>query len=505
MNRPSLGGFVKTIRALIIIAATAFLFVHVPWPTVGAQSNQNSGQHPEVSNLRSFSRLVVVDVVVMDNGHPVRGLSKDVFQIFEKGHEQTIAGFEEHASAGRSEVQKPLSLPPHTYSNQVVPADTVNVLLLDALNTTVTDQQSLRAEMLNYIKNITPGIPIGIFTLGSRLRLVQGLTSDSSLLVAALNGRPSHPSPLLQEQNDSSSPTLQADASEQPLNRLLEFQTETAAIQAGLSVQITLDAFKQMARYLNGVPGRKNLIWFSGSFPLSLGPDTSSGNSFSGQRGYSEALQQVANDLAAARVAVYPVDARGLMPESLFSAANSNSSYGAAAPRSRGKGRAQPGGPGAFARDHSRFLEQTTGEHDSMKQIAEETGGTAFYSTNGFKEALAAALEEGANYYTLTYAPDDKKFDGKFRSVAVKISRGDYHLAYRRGYFAAAPAVHSPRDANALLDPATPGIQRGAPPSSQLLFTARVLPATSLARVQPGAAGLMAAKLKGPLQRYLVD
>ncbi len=39
-------------------------------------------------------------------------------------------------------------------------------------------------------------------------------------------------------------------------------------------VAITLSAFQQLARYLSGYPGRKNVIWVSGSFPIVLFPDS---------------------------------------------------------------------------------------------------------------------------------------------------------------------------------------------------------------------------------------
>ncbi|MBZ5534055.1 MAG: VWA domain-containing protein [Acidobacteriia bacterium] len=488
----------------VVTMATAILACLFCGAASAQRSNRTTDQ-AESPRWRSYSRLVVVDVVVSDGHAPVKGLSKEAFEVFEKGREQTITGFEEHTIANQSQAEKARPLPPHTYSNQLARTESINILLLDALNTPVSDQRALRVEMADYLRSIPAKAPIAVFTLVSRLRLLHGLTADTASLLAALNGAksPASPSPLLEDQNGSDASVMQADAAEQPLQLLEQFETETTAIHTDLRVQITVDAFKQIARYLSGIPGRKNLIWFSGSFPLSLEPSESSDDRFRGQRVYSDDLRQVGNDLAAARVAVYPVDARGLMPETLFSAAALNSAYGTSTPRSSGRGRALPGGPGAFVHDHSQFLRQTDAEHNSMKQIAEETGGAAFYSTNGFKEALAAALEDGANYYTLTYSPDNKSFDGRFRNITVKLSSGNYRLAYRRGYFARVPELHNPKDADALLSPYNPGIQLGAPPSSQVLFRIRVLRADATSRVQAGPAGLI--KQTGQVERYLLD
>jgi uncharacterized protein YqjF (DUF2071 family) len=71
-----------------------------------------------------------------------------------------------------------------------------------------------------------------------------------------------------------------------------------------------------------------------------------------------------------------------------------------------------------------------------MNQIAEFTGGHAFYDTNGFDQALHAATEDGANYYTLSYSSSNTKFDGRLRKIHVKVARRGLHLSYRRDYFA---------------------------------------------------------------------
>jgi hypothetical protein len=141
-----------------------------------------------------------------------------------------------------------------------------------------------------------------------------------------------------------------------------------------------------------------------------------------------------------------------------------------------------------------------------MQELAQDTGGRAFYDTNGIKDALARAIENGENYYTLAYIPDDAKFDGKFRKIQVKLPQQNLQLAYRQGYFAESSTAHS---SNALLSPSEGAIQRGAPPSSQIPFKVRVLPSDDPSlkelKSQPGPAGLMAEKLHSPVKRYWID
>jgi VWFA-related protein len=534
----------KLSRAFFPIVLTAFLTSVLglsaqdsapPPPPAQASSQQSTQAAPQSGNpaIRTASNLVVVDVVVSDDGKPVKGLQQQAFHVFEDGREQTIKVFEEHNSVNSSQIRKPLVLPPNTYTN--LPESSVtsaaNVLLLDALNTPMKDQMYVRKQMMEYLKNIPAGTRIAIFTLASKLRIVQGFTTDSTPLLAALGDKRNLPraSPLLADPDDSTQSNLvtgmqDIGASALAIASLQQFQADEAAFQIDMRVQYTLDAFKQLAAYLGSVPGRKNLIWFSGSFPLNLDPDATLPDAFSVMRQYSDQLKATSDLLAASRVAVYPVDARGLFTAPMFSAANQGANYSGVshgtssmggAPPSPGThagGAARPRNPGstsnpnAFARDSSKFFQSTAAEHATMQELAQDTGGRAFYDTNGIKEALANAIENGENYYTLAYVPDDAKFDGKFRKIQVKLPERNHQLAYRQGYFADAPSAHS---SNALLTPSSSAIQRGSPASSQILFKVRVLPSDDAALKglvsQAGPAGLMADKLTGTVKRYWID
>lgn len=521
-------------------------------PPVHAPTSETKTASPQTAGLtiRSASSLVVVDVIVTDDGKPVKGLQKQAFQVSEDGHEQAIKIFEEHNSANASQIQRMPPLPPNTYSN--FPESTVttaaNVLLLDALNTPLKDQAYLRQQMIEYLKTVPDGTRIAIFTLASRLRIVQGFTSDRAPLLAALNDKRNAPgeSPLLSDPNDATltnpvNGMQDIGATAQALASLKEFQADQAAFQIDLRVQMTMDALQQLAEYLGGIPGRKNLIWFSGSFPLNLDPDlslndnsslsgarggssrTTSGGEFSVAREYSEQLKQTSELLTASRVSVYPVDARGLFTASMFNAANPNTNYSGAShgtasasnsaggrfgggAHARTPGMGPRSNPNSFASDSSKFVQTTAEEHATMLQIAEETGGQAFFDSNAIKAAISNAIENGENYYTLAYVPADTNFDGKFRKIQVTLPGQSHHLAYRQGYIADPPDAHS---SNVPLTLAANPIQRGAPSSSQILFKVRVLPSDDPAlkglESQAGPAGLLANKLSGPVKRYWID
>ena len=312
-----------------------------------------------------------------------------------------------------------------------------------------------------------------------------------------------------------------------------QFMGDTEAYRTDLRVRMTLDALQELVRYLSAIPGRKNLIWFSGSFPLDLAPDasrdplqgTTPGSAtlldpLSSMRDYAAEVRKTDDVLTAARVAVYPVDARGLMLQASvdtsrdFSAVSAmppgSASSGPSGPRGA-RGLANQGGPvgsgGANARKaDTQFAQETVVEHQTMQQIAEETGGEAFVNTNDLREAVARATEHGSNYYTLAYVPDAGARDGRFRTIEVRVEGGRYDLAYRRGYYA-----DDSQDAAAGKggnSPIVAALERGAPPLAQIAFEVRVLaandPAAKAERPLPGAAGEMAKGLRAP-ERYFAD
>jgi VWFA-related protein len=90
-----------------------------------------------VTTVQAKVRVVLVDVVVTSSkGDSVTGLHQGDFEVFEGGKPQTIASFTEHQGAPPTQIKLP-PMPPNVYTNDPLTqtADSVNVLLLDALNT----------------------------------------------------------------------------------------------------------------------------------------------------------------------------------------------------------------------------------------------------------------------------------------------------------------------------------------------------------------------------------
>ena len=72
----------------------------------------------------------------------------------------------------------------------------------------------------------------------------------------------------------------------------------------------------------------------------------------------------------------------------------------------------------------------------SLKGFAEKTGGR-FVSTPGgpaLRDAFAGIADELGHQYTISYRPVNKKRDGKWRALEVKVQREDLSVRTRKGY-----------------------------------------------------------------------
>ena len=191
---------------------------------------------------------------------------------------QTIDFFEEH-TAGSVPVARLPPLPPNTYPNQpaVAQSDSVNALLLGSLNTPEADQARIHKQILEFLARKNPNTRIAIFALNTRLSLLQGFTADSSLLSAAVNSKPAAAGTTVASRsrsddlNDNFDVAMagSVEAQKAQARSLVEF----AGNQDTRRVSVTLDALRQLVRALGAIQGRKNIIWFASSFPVSVFPD----------------------------------------------------------------------------------------------------------------------------------------------------------------------------------------------------------------------------------------
>ena len=417
-----------------------------------SQANSNT----QVPTIKTEANVVLVDVVVAQGkGEPVVGLQKEDFQVREDGHPQRISFFEEHTGGTVAPIALP-PMPPGVFTNYptIRTTDSINVLLLDSLNTQASDQTYVRPQMVKYLRaelSAPTGARLAIFTLGQKFRMVRGFTSDSSASLKALLDPKSGTEAKFEPQTASgarmASENLVCAGIRSPMGQAAcrDFMNEERAERTGDRVAMTLQAFQALARYLALFPGRKNVMWISGTFPISFFPET---NPHGGHRKYQSEIRQTADLLTADQVAVYPISATGLTGEEATSADEH----------------------GRLVREENSALSQQI----AMETLAQETGGKPFYNTNDLSNAMKEAIDIGSHYYTLTYTPTNTKKDGKFRRIEVKGTNGSYKLAYRHGYYTETPESEPGIARDAASDPLLPLMSFGMPDFAEILYKVRV-------------------------------
>ena len=429
--------------------------------------------------LKSITRLVVVDVVATDKEGAVTDLKQDDFTILEDGKEQKIRVFnfqQPHPASPGAAVVATSKPPENVYSNvaRFNANSALNILLMDGLNTNLPHQAYVRDQMIRYLEKMPVGQPVAVYTLSTKLTLLQDFTDDPAVLRKVAKEIKTSMSPLLD--NPAGGPDAEllpaglADAGMVPAQMLSSMQTfeqERVAFQTDLRLTYTLNALNTIARSLAGYPGRKNLIWISEAFPLTIDPNMElTGDTFAGTRNYGPQIAEAADSLIDAQIAMYPIDARGLVPSSLFDASNSGrDKFGRSMSR-----------PGRMASAISAESAQLQSVHGAMQEMADRTGGRAFYNTNGIDSAIRKSIEDGSTYYTLAYYPEDKNWNGRFRKIHIKVNRSGVKLHYRLGYYAVNPTSYAEKSQKQQDSAFALALSPDSPIATGLPFNALVIP-----------------------------
>jgi hypothetical protein len=143
-----------------------------------------------------------------------------------------------------------------------------------------------------------------------------------------------------------------------------------------------------------------------------------------------------------ANVAVYAMDAKGLRAESTqMEAADEINAYA----RDRLSGNSQIGAGGSAIRYLERNEDRLRMDPSSgLGQLAQETGGFLIQNSNDFDKGFRRVDEDIRSHYLLTYSATRPEYDGKFRSIDVRVSRPGVTVAHRKGYYAVPPTGGAP-------------------------------------------------------------
>jgi len=418
-----------SIIGLLIVCAPALCLAQAQ----ARKSEQPSGSPSAepVPTFRVTSRIVTLEVIAKDHHcQAVPGLKASDFQVFEQElgwrkekREQKVAFFLEVdkqvlAQTDKSKVQVPEGIFTNLLSLQKNPVPPT-ILLVDGLNTELSAQMQVHAQMVKILNSLPSDVPVAVYLMGRGVKVLQGFTTDPTLLKTALS-KAAMPSSVVASTVDprddpDSLSTLMGDMpqiSQSTLAAIQSFEQEQYASSMDWRVRATVEALISVARHVAGYPGRKNLLWISSSFPIVLNADASTFDSF---RTYQDDMRKLAAVLADAKVAVYPIDPAGV----------STSRYMQAGSRNRSNAR------DALARESQlRFTQQAT-----MDELAQQTGGSVCVNDNDLGDCVKRAIDDSSAFYEIAYYPDSQDWSRDFRKIIVKTNRPGVHLAYRQGYF----------------------------------------------------------------------
>ena len=373
------------------------------------QTGEAAAQQP--SPVRVTTRLVQVDVVAQDKrGEPVSGLAREDFVLLDEGREQPVSMFEVESTPPSAPCAE--TLPPDTFSNRfercLDSLGGATAILFDALNTRATDQAYAKQQIIKFLEQLQPSDRVALYAMGRGPLVLQEFTSSPGLLLRALTDFKGDIGPNLEAYVAGDGDTGIAELNlwlEELAQKLCEYDVRDRALR-------TIRVLAAIANHLERLPGRKNLIWVSGSFPVWLGPnavhtpETIGG----GKESFASEFERAMRALSQAHLAIYPVDARGLM-----------------APR-------------GFGADHESISLEPSGSDSAtyldMQVLAKRTGGRAFFNDNDLRGALRRAADDSRLVYVLGYYRTYGTWNGRFHEIKVRVNRPGVQLLHKQGYFA---------------------------------------------------------------------
>jgi len=420
------------VRRLAI--AIAFLLMLAPLVIA-----RNPAQKPaQIPRIRVATRLVQVGVIVRDKNGPVANLTKDDFVVLDRGKPQKISVFSVQsgspaAQPAQSQSQAALQpLPPNTFSDlpqYAAPPRSVTIVLLDNLNTlygSVAESKyeespywledlalkNAKDHLIQFIQQLQPQDRVAIYGLRHSLRVVCDFTSDRAQLLAILKNYDT--TSITKRQVVEPGKTMIITGGHD--NPMADIFGQASEFENGASLHLagaankdraleTMSALEAIAAHVANIPGRKNLVWLTANLP------------FSGA--------EMARVLSPSDVAVYPIDARGLLAQSpmvladIPGTADADDVSGASGHMDNMP--AQSSQPIGIA---------------TMQKVAEDTGGHAFVNTNDLTGAIRKAVEDSAVTYTLGFYINSDALDGKFHEIKVKVRPKGLSVRYPKGYFA---------------------------------------------------------------------
>ena len=361
---------------------------------------------------------VEIDANVSDaQGNFVRTLSKEDFQVIEDGKPQAVTAFS-MVDIPVARVDPPLfsktAIPPDVVTNRTPFEGRVFVLVLDDLHTRFTRTARTRAAARQFVERyVGANDIIAVVNTSGFGKSMQDFTSNRQLALkaidAAMGGKAeSSTQAALQDYYQNRDVPGGASNANASFNEMQRYN----------NARNSMRTLKNLADFMAGMRGRrKAVVYFSEGLNYNVTDSFNNPHATDVQREIRELIAAATR----ANVSLYSVDPRGVT-NGLEDAIEIASL------------------PVDGSISTTDLMNEMRLEHDSLRVIADETGGFAVLNQNDFRTAFSRILEDNSSYYVLGYYPANQKTDGRFRNVQVKVLRPGLKVRARRGYAAPLPA-----------------------------------------------------------------
>lgn len=388
--------------------------------------------------------FVDIDAVVTDErGNFVGGLTKDDFELLDDGKPQEISAFslvDIPVPTGAGTARRSAPIVSDIRSNAEPISGRLYVIVLDDLNVApLRTKVVVNAARQLIEKHFGANDMAAITYTSGRTDGAQEFTSERALLVAAIDkfqGRKlrstviekadhyfqQHLKELEINQPDPDDPNATTGPPQSGTIRgpsgYSDITTDPDDFERSHRAQQVLGALKRLAEVMGGIRGRrKAVVMFSEGIDYPI-------YDIFGSQGATSVIAATRDAIAAAaraNVSFFSVDPRGLVGMTsetieLNAAADAHLGFDAR---------------GLLA---DMYLSQ-----DSLRTLADETGGYAAVNSNNVSNALNRIVRLNSTYYVLGYYPKDARRDGRFHKIEVRVKRPGVRVSARKGYVSPRP------------------------------------------------------------------
>jgi VWFA-related protein len=397
---------------MVILVALIAAGQQAPPPAVTAQPAGKAAKFSANANV------VIVDVTVKDKaGNIIDSLTQDDFIVLEDGHPQTVNVFEHSKLTMEPEPPDP---PPTLEEKNELPPPPKTVIssegatkiqyhdkrllamFFDFSNMAIPDQLRAQDASLKFLEEkMTKSDLVAILLYTTNVQVLTDFTADRMVLTDCIKNLPIGDAADLAGVADNGS-----DDNEDTGAAFVADETEFNIFNTDQK----LAAVQETVKRLSQLPEKKALVYIT------------DGISKSGIDNQAQ-LEATINAATKANVAIYPLDARGLMGDPPGGSASKASSRGS----------------GLFT--GSTINSQRAAVNDSQETLATlaaDTGGKVFLDSNDLALGITQVQEQFRSYYILGYNTTNSTLDGKYRKITVKLKNpalASAKLEFRDGYY----------------------------------------------------------------------